>query len=241
MDKTTNNSEKIVSLSFVETILRKLYDWMPFKRNNGGILQDSKDENGEQTLSTSNENEIALGRYNETDVHTLLSIGIGSRNNRKNALSIKHDGEVFIITDIKNYKVESLQNKLSQLSVDFVDSYNSLNDYLYVENKGKFIYVNDNEDNLKNGLYVIGIDLNNNVTPYIVGSSVNSDLSNYYTKEEIDIIIEQAAIGDVDLSNYYTIYEVDERLGAIRQSIDNINSWIDAPMTQTDINNITNK
>lgn len=239
MNRNNNNSEKLVSLSFLETILQKLYAWMPFKRNNGGIVQDSIDENGEQTLTTSNENEIALGQYNETDIHTLLSIGIGSKNARKNALSIKHDGEVFIITDIKKYKVESLQHKLSQLSIDFIDSYDSINDYLYVENKGKFIYVNDNEDNSKNGLYVIGIDLNNNATPFIVGSSINSDLSNYYTKDEIDIIIERAAIGDVDLSNYYTISEVDEKIGVIEQSIDDINSWIDTPLTQDDINKIT--
>ena len=48
------NKQKLATVGYVEAILRKLQDWMPFKRKNGGILQDSRDANGEQTLQTTN-------------------------------------------------------------------------------------------------------------------------------------------------------------------------------------------
>ena len=108
------NKQKLATVGYVEAILHKLQDWMPFKRKNGGILQDSKDENGEQTLQTTNTGEIALGKYNKSDIETLLSIGIGSREERKNAISFKNNGEIFIITDITTGKVASLQNALNQ-------------------------------------------------------------------------------------------------------------------------------
>ena len=73
------NKQKLATVSYVEAILRKLQDWMPFKRKNGGILQDSKDENGEQTLQTTNNGEIALGKYNKSEIDTLLSVGISLR------------------------------------------------------------------------------------------------------------------------------------------------------------------
>ena len=84
------NKQKLATVGYVEAILHKLQDWMPFKRKNGGILQDSKDANGEQTLQTTNTNtgEIALGKYNKSDIETLLSIGIGSREERKNAIKL---------------------------------------------------------------------------------------------------------------------------------------------------------
>ena len=56
------NKQKLATVGYVEAILHKLQDWMPFKRKNGGILQDSKDENGEQTLQTTNSGKICLSQ-----------------------------------------------------------------------------------------------------------------------------------------------------------------------------------
>ena len=53
------NKQKLASVSYVEAILHKLQDWMPFKRKNGGILQDYRDDNGEETIQTKNIGEIA--------------------------------------------------------------------------------------------------------------------------------------------------------------------------------------
>ena len=128
------NKQKLATVGYVEAILRKLQDWMPFKRKNGGIYQDSKDENGEQTLQTTNTGEIALGKYNKSELDTLLSIGIGSREERKNAISFKNNGEIFIITDIKNYKVESLQHILDTKGVTIISDESELDKYKTFEN-----------------------------------------------------------------------------------------------------------
>ena len=95
MEEITNK-QKLATVGYVEAILHKLQDWMPFKRKNGGILQDSRDDNGKQTLQTTNSGEIALGKYNKSENDTLLSVGIGSREERKNAISFKKNGQYYI-------------------------------------------------------------------------------------------------------------------------------------------------
>ena len=81
------NKRKLATVGYVEAILHKLQDWMPFKRKNGGILQDSKDENGEQTLQTTNTGEIALGKYNKSDIsyeyYGLVNLNYKNKKNDK--------------------------------------------------------------------------------------------------------------------------------------------------------------
>ena len=245
------NKQKLATVGYVEAILHKLQDWMPFKRKNGGILQDSKDENGEQTLQTTNTGEIALGKYNKSDAETLLSIGIGSsigsREERKNAISIKKNGEIFIITNIQNYKVESLQSILDKKGVTILNDESELDEYKTFENIGRMFYIN----NEFGALYVISYKTPSGYDAFKIGDSIETDLSNYYTKEqvytkeEVNKLIDAINAGDIDLANYYTILEVDEKVEALQEQIDNIDGRlnfvedvIETPISTEDLESI---
>ena len=214
----TTNKQKLAIVGYVEAILRKLQDWMPLKRNNGGILQDSRDDNGDQTLQTTNTGEIALGKYNISDKETLLSIGIGSREKRKNAISIKQNGEIFIITDIQNYKVESLQRILDTKGVTILSNESELDEYKTFENLGRMFYIN----NEFGALYVISYKTPSGYDAFKIGDSIETDLSNYYTKKEVDELLAGITAGEIDLTNYYTISQVDEKVENLQGQIDNM-------------------
>ena len=237
----TTNKQKLATVGYVEAILRKLQDWMPFKRKNGGILQDSRDENNEQTLQTTNTGEIALGKYNISDNETLLSIGIGRREERKNAISFKNNGEIFIITDIQNYKVESLQHILDTKGVTILNNESELDEYKTFENLGRMFYVN----NEFGALYVISYKTPSGYDAFKIGDSIETDLSNYYTKEEVDKLIADIKTGVIALDNYYTILEVDEKVEALQEQIDNIDGRltvvediIETPISTEDLETI---
>ena len=235
------NKQKLASVSYVEAILHKLQDWMPFKRKNGGILQDSRDDNGDQTLQTSNEGEIALGTYNKTDIDTILSIGIGSREERKNAISFKKNGEIFIVTDIVNYKTESLQSILDKKGVTILSDESDLEEFKTSDNLGRMFYINSENG----GLYVIGYKLPSGYDAFKIASSVETDLSNYYTKAEVRELINGIQAGDIDLANYYTISQVDERVENLQGQIDNmgdrltfVEGVIEDPISTEDLEDI---
>ena len=235
------NKQKLATVGYVEAILHKLQDWMPFKRKNGGILQDSKDENNEQTLQTTNTGEIALGKYNKSGAETLLSIGIGSREERKNAISIKQNGEIFIITNIQNYKVESLQSILDKKGVTILNDESELDEYKTLENLGRMFYIN----NEFGALYVISYKTPSGYDAFKIGDSIETDLSNYYTKEEVNKLIDAINAGDIDLANYYTILEVDEKVKVLQEQIDNIDGRltfvedvIETPISTEDLESI---
>lgn len=54
-----------------------------------------------------------------------------------------------------------------------------------------------------------------NLTPSITNENGEVDLSNYYTKTEIDNKIDEIDTSEVDLSNYYTKTEVDDKISAV--------------------------
>lgn len=235
------NKQKLATVGYVEAILHKLQDWMSFKRKNGGILQDSRDDNGKQTLQTTNNGEIALGKYNKSELDTLLSIGIGSREERKNAISFKNNGEIFIITDIKNYKVESLQHILDTKGVTIISDESELDEYKTFENLGRMFYIN----NEFGALYVISYKTPSGYDAFKIGDSIETDLSNYYTKAEVHALIDSITAGDIDLTNYYTISQVDEKIESIQGQIDNISGRltyvedvIETPISTEDLETI---
>ena len=84
--------------------------------------------------------------------------------------------------------------------------------------------------------------------PFKSGSDIKVDLSNYYTKEEVNILIDKINSGDIDLTNYYTISEVDEKIDKLSSDIseltvrvDNIEDWIDTPISNDDLELIIGK
>lgn len=50
---------------------------------------------GNNGIKTTNSPEIGFGKYNQTNDNQIFSVGIGDRENRKNALSILGDGTVY--------------------------------------------------------------------------------------------------------------------------------------------------
>ena len=76
--------------SALSQFLDKLIAYLPIKMNN-----KSKPE----TLEVQNEAEVAMGSYNLSSSDTLMSVGNGSQEQRKNAFEIKKDGGIYIYKD----------------------------------------------------------------------------------------------------------------------------------------------
>ena len=226
MAETINNIEqndKLVRVSFIKGILEKLYNWLPFRKNNdGSIVQVDKD--GNTTNITTNAGEIALGKYNLSDIDTVLSLGIGEDGNRKNAIQINRNGEIFIITDFNTFDTDSLQEIISAKGVSFCSSYDEM--MLYTNNKrytGKLLYLTEdsiyNEVTYKTGLYIVSFSTKENSLILInIASSIESVLSNYYTKEQVDAMV-----------------------GAVNQILDSLINDIDTAALEVQLNDILNK
>ena len=95
------------------------------------------------------------------------------------------------------------------------------------------------------GLYVISYKLPSGYDAFKIASSVENDLSNYYTKEEVNKLIDAINAGDIDLTNYYTILQVDEKVEALQEQIDNIDhrltfveDVIETPISTEDLEDI---
>lgn len=221
----SNTSEKIATVSYVEAMFKRLSNWMPFTRKNGGIMQN----NG--TLETTNTDEVALGVFNASDIDTLLSVGIGSETEKKNAIKINKTGEIFIIRDITKNNPESLQKILNKQETIICSTYEEMIQYSLEENIGKLIYLTEdsvyNEKTYKSGLYIVSRTKNNTFDLFIVANSVETDLSNYYTKEEVNILIDNVNSGNIDLTNYYTISQIDEKINNIKLDINNLDERLE--------------
>lgn len=222
---STDNKQKLVNVSYIDALLNRLYDWMPFKRKNGAIIQDSVDENGNNTLNTTNQNEIALGSYNASNSDTLLSIGIGTSNeDRRNAIEIRKDGMIYIVTDLKTNSIDSLQNALAKKGTVVCKSYEEISYYITKENIGQLIYVEETIT-YDGGEYVPGL--------YVVGVSASGPI--VLTK------LGTTSSSTVDLSQ--RVDDIEIRIGNLEDfesRIQNIENWIDEPINITELENITN-
>ena len=132
----------------------------------------------------------------------------------------------FIITDIKNYKVESLQHILDTKGVTILSDESELDEYKTFENLGRMFYIN----NEFGALYVISYKTPSGYDAFKIGDSIETDLSNYYTKEEVFTkeevreLIDGIKAGNIDLANYYTISQVDEKVENLQGQIDNMDN-----------------
>ena len=228
--------DKLVTTKYLNAILNKLYDWMPFKKNNGGIVQNSSNE-------TSNVGEVALGNFNLTNANTILSIGIGSADNRKNAISICKDGQINIITNFKSHTTESLQHLLDLNGVSFANTAEEIEKYSSSDYLGKLIYLKESFDGYDEGLYIISRG-NDGIRPFFIAESIKKELYNYYTKTEVEKLISDITLGDLS-GLYYTKTEIDNVINNLDERIAKSEEFIDSPisleelevLTDTDINN----
>lgn len=226
--------DKIVTTSYINTILTKLYEWMPFKRRNGGVIQND-------TNITTNENEIALGSYNMSDSNTILSIGIGNNIDKKNAIKICKNGEIFIVTNPLNGKVESLQEVLDKNGVSICDDYEEMISYINESYIGKCFYLKSesvyNDNSYEEGLYIISFS-SDGIKPIKIGDSIKKELSNYYTKSEVNEILKNIIAGDfADI--YYSKDDIDSMLSNINDRLDGVEEFIEEPIAIKDLEMIT--
>jgi len=237
-EEIINNIEeqdKLVRVSFIKGILNKLYNWLPFRQNSdGSIIQTEAD--GTTTNEVNNPNEVALGKYNLSDLETVFSIGIGEDGNRKNAIKINRNGEIYIITDLNTNNVESLQAKLEESKVIFCDTYDEMVLYLNTGKRaGTFLYLVEDsvfeEVSYTKGLYMICTNSRGGDQILVnIGTSLDSKLENYYTKEEVRKLIDGIVAGDINLSDYYTIAEVDVKVKELNDRLVVVENWKETPI-----------
>lgn len=220
----SSDNKKIITTTYIDALLNRLYKWMPFKRKNEGIVQDSLDESGVNTLEVTNKNEIALGSYNKSNQNTVLSVGVGTSDaDRRNAIEIRKDGMIYIITDIKTNSIESLQNALAKKGTTICTTYDEVSNYISKDNIGQLIYISENIT-YDGGEYTQGL--------YVVGNS----------SMDVPVLTKlgTTSSSSVDLSQ--RVDELEIRIGNLEDfesRIQNIENWIDEPILIEEIENIT--
>lgn len=220
----SSDNKKIITTTYIDALLNRLYKWMPFKRKNEGIVQDSLDESGVNTLEVTNKNEIALGSYNKSNQNTVLSVGVGtSDTDRRNAIEIRKDGMIYIITDIKTNSIESLQNALAKKGTVICTTYDEVSNYISKDSIGQLIYISENIS-YDGGEYTQGL--------YVVGNS----------SMDIPVLTKlgTTSSSSVDLSQ--RVDELEIRIGNLEDfesRIQNIENWIDEPILLEELENIT--
>jgi hypothetical protein len=220
----SSDNKKIITTTYIDALLNRLYKWMPFKRKNEGIVQDSLDESGVNTLEVTNKNEIALGSYNKSNQNTVLSVGVGTSDaDRRNAIEIRKDGMIYIITDIKTNSIESLQNALAKKGTTICTTYDEVSNYISKDNIGQLIYISENIT-YDGGEYTQGL--------YVVGNS----------SMDVPVLTKlgTTSSSSVDLSQ--RVDELEIRIGNLEDfesRIQNIENWIDEPILLEEIENIT--
>jgi hypothetical protein len=88
-----NNTSKFITREDLNKVLNKLSNWMPFSKRKNSLTNE---ELGLETNGT--DDEIALGSYNKSENDTQFSIGVGSPEERKNAIEVKDNGDVYMIS-----------------------------------------------------------------------------------------------------------------------------------------------
>lgn len=112
--------------SALSQFLDKLIAYLPIKMNN-----KSKSD----TLEVQNEAEVAVGSYNLSSSDTLMSVGNGSQEQRKNAFEIKKDGGIYIYKDGAMIKLQdNLNGGLDYESIPSIPE-ESINELKLEENK----------------------------------------------------------------------------------------------------------
>ena len=220
----SSDNKKIITTTYIDALLNRLYKWMPFKRKNRGVVQDSLDESGNNTLDVTNKNEIALGSYNESNQNTVLSVGVGaSDTDRRNAIEIRKDGMIYIITDLKTNSIESLQNALAKKGTVICTTYDEVSNYISKDNIGRLIYISENIT-YEGGEYTQGL--------YVVGNS----------SMDIPVLTKLGTTSSSSIDLSQRVDELEIRIGNLEDfesRIQNIENWIDEPILLQELENIT--
>ena len=63
-----------------------------------------------------------------------------------------------------------------------------------------------------------------------IGSSIEKKLLNYYTKDEVNILVDKITSGDIDLANYYNIQQIDIKFEELNKRVKVIEDWKEEPI-----------
>lgn len=98
--------------------LNNLISWLPVK----GFTVNGKSKS--DTLEVQNEGEIAMGAYNVSSNDTVLSVGNGTNESRKNAFEVKKDGSIYFQAGDKSVKLQEAIRETESIPVDEVNKLN---------------------------------------------------------------------------------------------------------------------
>lgn len=116
---------------------------------------------------------------------TAIDFVVGEQT--KPVFSISNNGEVFFISEPTNGTLESLQTRLSKIGLTVLSNEQELISFLISSNIGKLVYLETAGEIYKSGLYSITLNTaTNSPKAYLLGQDIKEELSNYYTKEEVN-------------------------------------------------------
>lgn len=207
-----NEQDKLVRVSFIKGILERIYSWMPFTKTNKNIVFD-------------NDYSVGFGKSVSIANDTVVAVGLDDEK-RKNALEIKNDGMIYIITDIKSKSVSSLQDALNDKGAISCSSYEEMVTYMTADKIGTLLYLKFESPYNGNvyvpGLYVISMDA-------ITSSPSLSRLGTTSSTE-------------LDLSE--TVNQLKDGMGGLTKRVVDLEDWVDSEVwedeaiTKNELNNI---
>ena len=112
----------------------------------------------------------------------------------------------------------------------------STQDYL-----GKMLYLTSDsyyeDQKYDEGLYIVSLG-NGGVKLIKIADTLKKELSNYYTKAEVEKMINEITLGDFS-GVYYTKTEVDNLINPLIDKVDQHQEFMHSPISVTDLEKIT--
>jgi hypothetical protein len=95
-------------INTLNKFIEKLKTWLPIKWNNSNVSTLNVTEN--------NNGEIAFGKYNISSKESILTVGVGDDEyDRKNALEVCKDGDIYILMDSNNDGINDERVNLQEI------------------------------------------------------------------------------------------------------------------------------
>lgn len=117
----------------------------------------------------------------------------------KEVLSIKSNGEIFYVNNLNTGYLESLQDRLSKIGLTVVNTEQELLEFSVSENVSKYFYLENSGETYCAGLYYIIINASKGgaIEPKLLGQDLKAELTNYYTKEEVENYLKEYVAREV--------------------------------------------
>lgn len=147
----------------------------------------------------------ALSIINTKNGTSSIEIDDDFEINSANTLTLSAFAGSVTISSYNNPLILNAYGSSISMMATAADGISFANGSLSVAFKANTIYLNNAAINTANGL----LKLNENAK--IESSFFDVDLSSYYSKSEVDALLDDVVAGDIDLSSYYTKTQSDEK------------------------------